>query len=272
MYSALSRFKALVAAALLLTTVACLLTVVSAQAGHYELTKYIPTGIHVDKSPVYAENMELCKAYEANLNSFPEVKEPFACERPINPKFTDFSKPKWKELDVGKHAELLIEIERVKYRQYTRPYPFDELGIRKGILKGIELGYIRLKLAELDIVPSPSLDNRGPDGILEKILRVERGDTKCNLANEKTRRIPPAIEYFIVNDDLTRIEEFAPLRLTMDILLYKKKAYFDVFYDTHGVSAVPGIDGPGKHYRYEIYLNEPRSNQVVPICRYRYID
>lgn len=244
----------------------------AADAGRYELAKYIPTGIHVDKSPVYPENMELCKAYEANLNSFPEIKEPFACERPINPKLADFSKPKWKELDAGKHVDLLVEIERVKYRQFTRPYPFDESGYRKGIQENVRQGRIRLKLAELDIVPSPTLANLGPDGIPEKVLRIERGDPKCDPADDKWRRSPPVIDYVIVNDDLTKLEEFASQSRTMDLFLFKGKAYFDVFYTTDGVDSVPGIDGPGKWHRYEIYVDKPSSNQIVPICRYLYIE
>jgi hypothetical protein len=244
-------------------------------AGRYELAKYIPTGIHTDKSPVYPENMELCKAYESNLNSFPEVKEPFACERPINPKFTDFDKPKWKVLDPSKHVELLVEISRVNYRKYTRPYPFDEPGARKGILKGIELGHVRLKLAELDIVSSPDSTTSKPDGIPEKVLRVERGDPKCDPADEKTRRIPPVIDYVIVSDDLTRVEDFRTSTEILDVFLYKGKIYFDAFYDTHGVDSVPGIDGPGKPHRYEVYVYTPYGNGArngaSPACRYRYI-
>lgn len=249
------------------------------RAGRYELATYIPTGIRTDKSPVYPENMELCKAYEANLNSFPEIKEPFACERPINPKFKDFSRPKWKLLDPSKHVELLVEIERVKYRRYTRPYPFDEAGYRKGIQEHIRQGRIRLKLAELDVVPSPTLVNSGPDGIPEKVLRVEVGDPKCDAPEEKTRSFPPVREYFIVNDGLTKVEEFAPLDRRMELFLYKGKVYFDAFYVTRAVDAdSPEFDAPGKRQpvlsrdRYEIYLSRSRSNQVVPICRYRFID
>ena len=252
-------------------------TVCLAQAGRYELAKYIPTGVHTDKSPVYQQNLELCKAYEANLNSFPKVTEPFACERPLNPKLRDFSKPKWKPLDAREHVKLLVEIAR--FRNRHQPQGFGEPAYRRGILEGIRLGQIRLKVAELDITPSPSSANRGPDGVPEKVLRIERGDPKCTPADEKTRRFPPVIDYVIVNDDLTKFEEFAPLRRTMDAFLYKGEVYFDVFYTTRAVDAdSPDFDDPSRrqpvleHNRYEIYVNEPRSNQVVSICRYRYVD
>ena len=244
----------------------------AAFAGRYELAKYIPTGIHTDKSPVYPENMELCKAYEANLNSFPEVKEPFVCERPINSKLADFSKPKWKELDAAKHIELLVEISRVNYRRYTRPSPFDEPGTRKGILKGVQLGHIRLKLAELDLAPSSDSGSSKPDGIPEKVLRVESGDPKCDPADDKWRRSPPVREYFIINDDLTKVEEFSTRNQTLEVFLYKGKVYFDAFHNTYGVDSVPGIDGPGKHHRYEVYVYVPYRKGASPACRYLYIE
>lgn len=250
-----------------------------AYAGRYELAKYIPTGIHVDKSPVYPENMELCKAYEANLNSFPQIKEPFACERPINPKLTDFGKPKWRELDASKYVELLVEIERVKYRQYTRPYPFDEISNRNGILKGIRLGHIRLKLAELDVAPASESASREPDGIPEKVLRIERGDPKCNPADEKTRRFPPGREYFIVNDDLTKIEKFRTFTSNLDIFIYKGKVHFDGFHVAHAVDADSAdFDASGKRQpaligkRYEIYVYTPYWKGASPACRYRYVE
>lgn len=248
-----------------------------AYAGRYELAKYIPTGIHVDKSPVYPENMELCKAYEANLNSFPEVKEPFACERPINPKLTDFGKPKWKELDASKHIGLLLEIARLRNR--NQPQPFDEAGYRKGIQENVRQGRIRLKLSDLDIVPAPSSADRKPDGIPEKVLRVERGEIKCNPADGGVRRAPPKREYFIVNHDLTEVSEFDTVGSGMDVFLYKGHVYFDEFYATRAVDAdSPDFDDPTKRQpvlsrdRYEIYVSVPRRKGASPACRYRYVE
>jgi len=249
------------------------------RAGRYELATYIPTGIRTDKSPVYSENLELCRAYEANLNSFPEIKEPFACERPINPKLKDFSRPKWKVLDPSKHVELLVEIERVKHRRYTRPYPFDEAGYRKGIQENIRQGHIRLKLAELDITPSPDSATSKPDGVPEKVLRIERGDPKCDPADDTWRRFPPVREYYIVNDDLTKVEEFSTLAQTMDVFLYKGHVYFDGFVATRAVDAdSPDFDAPGKRQpvlardRYEVYVREPYQKGATLACRYRFVE
>jgi len=270
------KFFLFISFSVLFVTVSVSLTE-TAHAGHYELAKYIPTGIHVDKSPVYPENMELCKAYEANLNSFPEVKEPFACERPINPKLTEFGKPKWKELDASKHVELLVEIARLRNR--NQPQPFDEAGYRKGIQENVRQGRIRLKVAELDVAPSSESASRTPDGVPEKVLRVERGDPKCDPADEKTRRFPPGREYFIVNENLTEVAEYDTVGSGMDVFLYRGKVYFDEFYASRAVDAdFPDFDDPTKRQpvlnrdRYEIHVSVPRRKGASPICRYRYVE
>jgi len=244
----------------------------------YELAKYIPTGIHVDKEPIHAEDMELCKAYEANLNAFPEIKEPFVCERPIHPKFRYLRKPVWKDLDPRKYVDLLVEVSRAKYRRYARPYPFDVVAARKAIMGRIQRGSIRLKLAELDIVPAPHIANRGPDGIPEKVLRVERGDPHCGPADDKWRHFPPVREYYIVNDDMTKVEAFNTATATKDVFLYKGRVYFDDFLVTRAMDAdSPNFDAPGKRQpvlnqdRYEVYVSKPYSDGVVSICRYRYV-
>ena len=49
-------------------------------AGYYEL--------------IDGKRIEVCQAYEKNLNSF-KPRLPMGCKRPVNEKMTDFGKPKW---------------------------------------------------------------------------------------------------------------------------------------------------------------------------------
>jgi len=58
--------------------VLCLLAVAPAVAGRYDLVK--------------GKGVEVCEAYEKNLNSF-KPRLPFRGQRPVNPEFKDFSKP-----------------------------------------------------------------------------------------------------------------------------------------------------------------------------------
>jgi hypothetical protein len=252
------------------------LVVLSAQAGSYELAKYIPSGVHNDKSPVAPRNMALCRAYEANLNSFPQVKEPFVCERPINPKFSGFSKPDWKSLDPGKHIDLLLKIEKLQNPYRYKPQLFDEPRFREALRTQISQDRIRLKLAWLDIVAADAGGGTKPDGVAELVLRVERGSPVCNPADETWRRFPPVRDYFIVNEALTEIRVFADLRRKLDVFLYEGKVYFDSFLTTRAPD--PDFQDPSKPYRprdknrFDVTVYTPIGNGVAPICRYRYVD
>lgn len=56
-------------------------TIVPALAGQYEL--------------IQGKGVEVCEAYEKNLNSF-KPRQPFRCGRPVNPEYKDFTKPVFK--------------------------------------------------------------------------------------------------------------------------------------------------------------------------------
>lgn len=247
--------------------------------GYYELAKYMPTGVYNNKSLVAPRDMEFCKAYEANLNSFPQVKEPFVCERPINLKISDFSKPEWENLDPIKHIDLLLNIERLQYPYRYKPELFDaktEQTFREAIKTQISQGRIRLKLARLDIVAADAGGGTRPDGVPELVLRVESGDPVCDPADDTWRRFPPVRDYFIVNEALTDIRVFADLVRKLDVFLYKGKVYFDSFHAT----STPDSDfqDPSKPYRpldkdrYVVSVYTPIRDGVARICRYRYVD
>ena len=47
-----------------------------------------------DYALVVGKGIDVCEAYLKNLNSFPN-DPPMVCERKVNPKFPEFSKPVW---------------------------------------------------------------------------------------------------------------------------------------------------------------------------------
>src|SRR4030042_5388287 len=59
---------------------------------------------------VKGKGIEVCEEYGKNLNSL-VLKEYMVCERKINPKFTDFKKPEWLEIDLWKNREFLRKVE-----------------------------------------------------------------------------------------------------------------------------------------------------------------
>ena len=57
--------------------------------------------------------LEVCKAYENNLNSFKDLPHAMVCERKINPKMKDFTKPAWKKVDVWEHREKILDVGEI---------------------------------------------------------------------------------------------------------------------------------------------------------------
>ncbi len=65
------------------------------------------------------KGIEVCEAYLKNLNSFPD-DPPMVCERKVNPKFSEFSKPIWQPQDALEHLNLLEQIEQ-QISQHSEP-------------------------------------------------------------------------------------------------------------------------------------------------------
>lgn len=54
----------------------------------------------------------VCERYIKMLNALPAEAPPPVCEQKLHANFPDFAFPKWEELEVASHMELLREIER----------------------------------------------------------------------------------------------------------------------------------------------------------------
>lgn len=62
---------------------------------------------------IKGRQFELCRTLEQNLNSFKD-QPPMVCERKFNPRFKDFSVPKWEPLDPKANMDLLEQIYKEK--------------------------------------------------------------------------------------------------------------------------------------------------------------
>lgn len=61
---------------------------------------------------IKGNGVDVCEAYGKNLNSFKLHNQyVMACERKISPKYADFKKPEWEELELRENVELLKKIE-----------------------------------------------------------------------------------------------------------------------------------------------------------------
>src|SRR4051812_2685751 len=68
------------------------------------------------------EVTELCRTLEKNINSLGPLRSPLLCERPLDPKFKDFSKPKWTKLEPTSHIELIKKMDiALNYSRFNGP-------------------------------------------------------------------------------------------------------------------------------------------------------
>lgn len=99
---------------------------------------------------VKAEGIEVCEAYKRNLNSF-NVHNQYvmACERKLNPQFTDFKKPEWRKMDLRKNIELLKKIELFLGNYVVTSDNVE--GWEEYIESRIKEEYISIDLCQIDI-------------------------------------------------------------------------------------------------------------------------
>lgn len=131
--------------ALILAVSLPLIVAAPAQAGRYELVK--------------GKGVEMCEAYLKNLNSL-HPAEPMRCDRPVNPEFKDFQKPRWDRIDALKDFDLIVKVDTVLRPRYYANIKREVM--LTSLRNNIETGNYKFSLVTVDI------DN---DGQSEPVLR-----------------------------------------------------------------------------------------------------
>lgn len=268
-----------------------LLAMNPALAGRYELVKGM--------------GVEVCEAYEKNLNSF-KPRYPFRCVRPINPELKEFTKPVFRGPD-SLPAEQVVpgkvvkQIERFLWERDANPvyyFPVTEWAQWKGTREQYarawrnynydrESNYMsRWKITEVDI------DN---DGMPETVYR----DGNCSsgalllVLNQDRTGIDRAKTELVMPHPARTMQGFGEFRPLVgresvlyhpnkkfertpvedslhdagyDVFQYRDRAYFDLWWSSH-----PDYKGEldflaGGPLR--VYMIE--SGQTGEICIYQY--
>jgi hypothetical protein len=167
------------------------------------------------------KGIEVCEAYLKNLNSFPD-DPPMVCERKVNPKFQEFSKPVWQPLDALKNLDLIEQIGRWKPYQTGFEDPKRREEILALIKARIENGELRLAVTNLDIEQ---------DGTTEIVLRYDRGN--CDPANESHFAGSPGRAFYVLNAEKTQLDteksgNFGGLDRA-DLVVFKNRTYITVW-------------------------------------------
>jgi hypothetical protein len=222
-------------------------------AGRYELVEGNGVGV--------------CEAYQMNLNSFMPA-QPMVCERKINPKFDNFAKPSWQDIDVTTSKRLLWDTFSVFYPTIASQMknPMSDEDLDRAIKKWINLRSQKLYKAQVDI------DN---DGNIENILKYNHGicgvaqfayatpilvqyDDKPEIDREKTDLLIQNTWKNPENGEIKRdIREF--LFNMYDVFQYKNVMYFDKVDERH--------DEQNNLYVYRI-----SNNLTSRLCKYHFVN
>ncbi|MEQ1824237.1 MAG: hypothetical protein ABL949_17155 [Fimbriimonadaceae bacterium] len=211
---------------------------------------------------VVGKGIEVCEAYLKNLNSFPK-HPPMVCDRPLNQKFTDFSKPQWQPLEFWPNRHLLRQAERqhasnLAYtdEEFEKRDPYDKWEAN-----------MQARLAERAMTFQTANLDIDQDGTEETVLRFDTA-WPCDSTNEFTFSHAGGINHYILTADRQSID-VAKTRLSLlsfagrpDLVLYKERVFVSGWVgdrefkngQLHLMSKIyvaPGVpDYKGCEYRY----------------------
>ncbi|OQW33694.1 MAG: hypothetical protein A4C66_13235 [Nitrospira sp. HN-bin3] len=171
-----------------------------------------------DYALVVGKGIDVCEAYLKNLNSFPN-DPPMVCERKVNPKFPEFSKPVWQPMDAVENLGLLEQIERQKLHR-EEEYIRNREKLIAWFKEHIASGRIRLALANIDFERNGTTAN-------EAVLQYERAD--CDPANESNFAGLAGRAFYVLDPEKVQIDVEKSKSISFydraDIFLFKERVY-----------------------------------------------
>lgn len=220
---------------------------------------------------VKGKGCEVCEAYGKNLNSFnPGNLYNMACERKINPKFTDLKKPEWEEMDLQNNVELIKKVELFLGNYVVTSDNLE--GWEEYIKSRIEDEYVSIKLSHIDI---------NNDGEKENVIKYRYG--ACPGGN---RYGTPLL---VLNNDINVIDivKSKPLMQNSrnikngplaegwsgamyDVFMYKNKTYFDRWSADQWPLDKVGKDKIKLLKVFVIETDKASNASVKEICRYKF--
>jgi len=222
-----------------------------ANAGSYELMKFVTPGIKDHKWPIDPKNMDVCRAYEKNLNSFKKLPHAMVCDRLVNPEMKDFSKPVWNEVDAWENRGKIKEARAYLWRS-TVSAEEDRKILFEAIDRAIREDGVSLKETNMD------LDN---DGTLDHVYKYDYA--ACDPMNPSHFRGPFGRIIFVWDNSKNKLNIGFSQRLGShwyDVFIYKGRVYLDSFGGNLGFE-----DG-----RLTVFGGEDIVTVRNPICHYRY--
>ncbi|TKB72940.1 MAG: hypothetical protein E8D46_10700 [Nitrospira sp.] len=144
-----------------------------------------------DYMMMVGKGFEVCEAYLKNLNSFPN-HPPMVCDRPLNPKLKEFSKPAWQQVDILQNFDLLGKIEQtlrgMTDEQWNQQSEQWEMKVRERVASG----WLGMSTTGVDV---------DRDGNGEQVLRYVNDPGGCDPKNQATYSTPSGSKLFALTPD-----------------------------------------------------------------------
>ena len=202
----------------------------------------VPAAFSGEYVLVQGKGVDVCEAYEENLNSFKDLPYEMVCDRLLNPKLKGLKKPVWKQLDAWQNREVIHKISLFSWGPSSKETDV----FLRGVDKAIKERESTLYEAYIDI------DN---DGNVEHVYRNDYA--KCNPA--KVYSLSTGRYLVVWNDEKNAVNtgllKSACIRGSRrDVFIYKGEVYLDLLIGN------PGLKDGG------LYV----FRSCVQICEYRY--
>ncbi len=153
-----------------------------------------------DYKLVLGKGIEVCEAYLKNLNSFPN-DPPMVCERPLNPKLIESSRPKWQPLEFWPNRHLL----RQAIRQHASNQAYTDEEFEKRDPYDKWEANMQGRLSERAMTFHTAKLHVDQDGTEETVLRFDTA-WPCDPTDEFTFSYAGGIEFYILTPDGQRID------------------------------------------------------------------
>ena len=164
------------------------------------------------------KGFEVCEAYLKNLNSFPK-HPPMVCDRPLNPKLTEFSKPQWQPVDILQNLDLLRLVEQTLRGLTDEQFEAKKEEWLAQTREAVERHLLTLSTARLDV---------DRDGEKETVVRYE--EPSCNPVDQGMFGNPYGRKFYVLSADQRHLDSwksgnFGLLGGRPDIILYQGNVY-----------------------------------------------
>jgi len=220
-------------------------------------------------SEVDPKDMEVCGAYEKNLNSFPEIEHPMVFERPISPAFKEFKTFQWTDLKVSEQRDTVLKIDKELPYYKANPGALKIEQWEGQFKERIREGRIRLRLAKIDV---NEIDGK-PLGAPLYMLEYDPG-RKCNpMSQWSVNYDSGGYDYFITDQHMDNLAQINSVPLS-DPFIYENRVYFSLFTYTDWSDWFKHRLKSRQHEVWLYTLVGPVSVgkfAAVPICRFKYI-